>query len=164
MLVSWDDCSQYMESHKAMFQPTKQFFWGDRSDGPPPGKNNCSPSGGAASARVKMPGPCHVRGLRLVAVWAKVKQPKKVMEKIHETTDLRENLKKLWSLPPLVQVFLQTNGNEISVARPIELAAMLRERAITEQNLVAMVCHRAFFLVHTVDSCRFPMLNCWKEV
>jgi len=23
-----------MESHKAMFQPTKQFFWGDRSDGP----------------------------------------------------------------------------------------------------------------------------------
>ena len=148
MLVSWDDCSQYMESHKAMFQPTKQFFWGDRSDGPPPGKNNCSPSGGAASARVKMPGPCHVRGLRLVAVWAKVKQPKKVMEKIHETTDLRENLKKLWSLPPLVQVFLQTNGNEISVARPIELAAMLRERAITEQNLVAMVCHRAFFGPH----------------
>ena len=46
----------------------------------------------------------------------------------------------------------------------IEVAAMLRERAITEQNLVAMVCHRAI-LVRTVDSGRFPMMDCsWKEL
>lgn len=67
-----------------MFQPTKQFFFWDRSDGPifvteihfssqpPPGKNNCIPSGGASGENAG-----HVRGFSAVAVWAKVKQPKK---------------------------------------------------------------------------------------
>ena len=169
MLVSWDDCSQYMESHKSHVSTHQAVFFGDRSDGPfqfptPAWEEQLQSLRGRRLGSGENAGPVPRARLAACGRVGQGEATKKSHGQMSWNNGFKGESEETMVFTPFSTSFSSNQWEWNIGSKTYRAGSDAKGEGDHRTESCGHGMSSCFFLVHNVDSCRFPMLNCWKEV